>query len=57
MEMIGKIRHLYARKNKSEREIARMPGLGSFRCIVASRFQQQDHAKATLNKPLISAHW
>lgn len=27
MDMIGKIRHLYARKNKSEREIARMTGL------------------------------
>ena len=27
MDMIGRIRHLHARKNKSEREIARMTGL------------------------------
>ena len=27
MDMIGRIRHLYARKNKSEREISRMTGL------------------------------
>ena len=27
MDMIGRIRHLHARKNKSEREISRMTGL------------------------------